>query len=175
MFSFGNSKKNKEIEEQAFLQVGKELREGMRKEALWLKALSESEGLENKAGALYMKFRAKEIMDEIKDASKKVRKFSLSYQETLSVMFDEFYQANAYRGYTERRLAWEASKNVARSLGSMYYHDAFARYTDKFPIEGQDLRLQEEYYKGDPSRKYQEKYNKLIGFVDWMFENGHYK
>jgi len=51
-------------EEKYYELVASELENGMRKKGLWLKALSKSNGDENKANSLYVSFRVQAIKDE---------------------------------------------------------------------------------------------------------------
>lgn len=64
-----NSLHISQLEEQAYEKVATELAENIRKEGLWAKALSVCEGDEAKCKALYMNYRAKQILDELEPQS----------------------------------------------------------------------------------------------------------
>lgn len=51
-------------DEQLYEVVGSELEEGVRKNGLWTKAISQSGGDENKAQAIYIKLRVQSLKDE---------------------------------------------------------------------------------------------------------------
>jgi len=53
------------LEEQLYEQVVQELSNGQRRDGLWAKALANSDGLEEKAKALYIRYRVQSIKDEI--------------------------------------------------------------------------------------------------------------
>lgn len=53
------------LEEQLYEQVVTELSQGQRRDGLWAKALSNSDGIEEKAKALYIRYRVQSIKDEI--------------------------------------------------------------------------------------------------------------
>lgn len=53
------------LEEQLYEQVVQELANGQRRDGLWAKALANSDGLEDKAKALYIRYRVQSIKDEI--------------------------------------------------------------------------------------------------------------
>jgi hypothetical protein len=53
------------LEEQLYEQVVHELGNGQRRDGLWAKALANSDGLEEKAKALYIRYRVQSIKDEI--------------------------------------------------------------------------------------------------------------
>lgn len=58
------------FEEEIYAQVAEELAQGKRKDSLWAKALAESDGIENKAKSLYIKYRVQSIKDEIEVSEK---------------------------------------------------------------------------------------------------------
>lgn len=60
-----NSQHISQLEELAYEKVAAELAENIRKEGLWAKALSICEGDEAKCKALYISYRAKQILDEL--------------------------------------------------------------------------------------------------------------
>lgn len=64
-----NSQNISQQEEQAYEKVALELAENIRKEGLWAKALSVCEGDEAKCKALYISYRAKQILDELQPQS----------------------------------------------------------------------------------------------------------
>lgn len=53
------------LEERFYEQVVKELSQGQRRDGLWAKALSNSEGIEEKEKALYIRYRVQSIKDEV--------------------------------------------------------------------------------------------------------------
>ena len=61
-----NSAANRLIDEKVYEQVVNELSQGVKKSGLWAKALANSEGVEEKAKALYIKYRVQAIKDEVK-------------------------------------------------------------------------------------------------------------
>lgn len=67
-----------QLEEQAYEKVSAELTENIRKEGLWAKALSVCEGDETKCKALYISYRAKQILDELQPQSAPSQSQSLS-------------------------------------------------------------------------------------------------
>lgn len=58
--------KSRIIEEKLYEQVVNELAQGLIREGLWAKALANSEGSEQSAKALYMKYRVQSIKDEVR-------------------------------------------------------------------------------------------------------------
>ncbi|MBA6413399.1 hypothetical protein H2508_09795 [Parahaliea sp. F7430] len=56
---------NRLLEEKLYEQVVQELVSGQRRDGLWAKALANSDGLEGKAKALYVRYRVQSIKDEI--------------------------------------------------------------------------------------------------------------
>lgn len=52
-------------EEQIYEAIAKELQQGIKREGLWAKAITRSEGNDRKAKSLYIEFRAQSIIDEI--------------------------------------------------------------------------------------------------------------
>lgn len=58
------ARQRRALEEQIYEVVATELRDGIRKDGLWLKALSRSKGDEKAADALYVKLRFQSILDE---------------------------------------------------------------------------------------------------------------
>ena len=52
------------LEEQLYEQVVQEISQGQKRDGLWAKALSNSDGIEDKAKALYIKYRVQSIKDE---------------------------------------------------------------------------------------------------------------
>jgi len=55
----------RKIEEALYEAVSKEIADGIRKEGLWAKSLSETEGDETKARALYIRHRVQAMKDDI--------------------------------------------------------------------------------------------------------------
>jgi hypothetical protein len=51
-------------EESLYEKVSQELKQGMRREGLWAKALADSDGVEERVKALYIKYRVQSIKDE---------------------------------------------------------------------------------------------------------------
>ena len=60
-----NSAAARLLEEQLYEQVVNELSNGQKRNGLWAKALANSDGAEEKAKALYIKYRVQSIKDEI--------------------------------------------------------------------------------------------------------------
>ena len=52
-------------EEKIYEKVYEEVASGVKREGLWFKALSESDGEETKAKALYVKLRVRSLIDEL--------------------------------------------------------------------------------------------------------------
>ena len=52
-------------EEKIYEKVYEEVASGVRREGIWFKALSESDGEETKAKALYVKLRVRSLIDEL--------------------------------------------------------------------------------------------------------------
>jgi len=73
-----NSQNISQQEEQAYEKVALELAEDIRKEGLWAKAFSVCEGDEAKCKALYISYRAKQIIDELQPQSDPSRSPTLS-------------------------------------------------------------------------------------------------
>ena len=59
-----NSAAARLLEEQLYEQVVVELSQGKKREGLWAKAMANSDGLEEKAKSLYIKYRVQSIKDE---------------------------------------------------------------------------------------------------------------
>lgn len=53
------------IEEQLYEQVVVELADGVKRQGLWAKAIADSEGHEDKAKSLYIKYRVQSMKDEL--------------------------------------------------------------------------------------------------------------
>lgn len=73
-----NSQHISQLEEQAYEQVAIELADNIRKEGLWAKALSVCEGDEAKCKALYINYRATQILDELRLHSTPIQSQSVS-------------------------------------------------------------------------------------------------
>jgi len=58
------------LDEQIYAQVLSEIENGQRRDGLWAKALAHSDGSNEKAKSLYIKYRADSIRDEIALAAK---------------------------------------------------------------------------------------------------------
>ncbi len=58
------------FEEKIYAQVLEELREGVRRDGLWAKAISDSGAQEEMAKSLYIRYRVQSIIDEIEISSK---------------------------------------------------------------------------------------------------------
>ena len=52
-------------EEKVYEQVYEEVANGIKREGIWFKALSESDGEESKAKGLYVKYRVRSLIDEL--------------------------------------------------------------------------------------------------------------
>jgi hypothetical protein len=61
------------LDEQIYAQVLNEIENGQRRDGLWAKALAHSDGCNEKAKSLYIKYRAESIRDEITLATKDER------------------------------------------------------------------------------------------------------
>ena len=59
-----NSAAARLLEEQLYEQVVVELSQGKKRDGLWAKAMANSDGLEEKAKSLYIKYRVQSIKDE---------------------------------------------------------------------------------------------------------------
>ena len=59
------------FDEQIYAQVLSEIENGQRRDGLWAKALAHSDGSNEKAKSLYIKYRVKSIKDEIILATKR--------------------------------------------------------------------------------------------------------
>lgn len=53
------------LEEQVYAKVVEELSQGLKRDGLWAKALADSHGEEQKAKALYIRYRVQSIFDEM--------------------------------------------------------------------------------------------------------------
>ena len=90
------------LEEQLYEQVVVELSNGKKRDGLWAKAISNSSGVEEKAKALYIKYRVQSIKDEI-EVSKEIQA-------------EENYQAQNAGAIEERRLEKERVLAQQRKL-----------------------------------------------------------
>ena len=59
-----NSAKSRLLEEKLYEQVLEELKNDIRRDGLWAKALAESDGSEERAQSIYIKLRVQSIQDE---------------------------------------------------------------------------------------------------------------
>lgn len=66
MFDALKSEYTKEIEEKAYEEAAEELREGNFKKGMKAKAFSKANGKEEKANAIYIRLRSKQIIKELK-------------------------------------------------------------------------------------------------------------
>ena len=62
------------VEEELYEQVVRELSEGQRRDGLWAKAIAHSDGSEDRAKALYIKYRVQSLRDELEIAADAVNK-----------------------------------------------------------------------------------------------------
>ena len=65
-----------DIDDEVYESIADELKNSKRKEGVWLKALNNSDGNENKALTLYTKYRAKAIQDEITEKNEQAAAFT---------------------------------------------------------------------------------------------------
>ena len=79
-----NSQNISPQEELAYEKVAAELAENIRKEGLWAKALSVCEGDEAKSKALYISYRAQQILNEIQPQSEQKQSSLLSSSHAVS-------------------------------------------------------------------------------------------
>lgn len=79
-----NDAQSRLTEEMVYAQVATEIQNGIRRDGLWAKAISEAELNEDKAKAIYIKLRAQSIFDEIHLAGEqeKLRQASRSESST---------------------------------------------------------------------------------------------
>ena len=59
-------KKEIESEEQAYQKAAEEIENNTYRKGIWAKAFAEAEGVEHRQKALYIKYRAKQLMEEDK-------------------------------------------------------------------------------------------------------------
>ena len=84
MFGKSSTKQSAErlIEEQLYEQVVIELSEGKQRQGLWAKAIADSEGSEEKAKSLYIRYRVQSIKDELSLAEEaRAKKEESEYRE----------------------------------------------------------------------------------------------
>ena len=78
MSIFSKYKTNQAIsrltEEMLYAQVAEEIQNGIRRDGLWAKAISEAELNEDKAKAIYIKLRVQSLIDEMNIAQEKTNK-----------------------------------------------------------------------------------------------------
>jgi hypothetical protein len=98
------------VEEEMYAQVLREIESGVRRDGLWAKALQNSGGNEEKARALYIKYRIRSINDELeirKDLSTPVA--AVPKEQTKQITTDyghELETADASRNESESGTAW---------------------------------------------------------------------
>jgi hypothetical protein len=71
-------------EEKIYEKVYEEVASGVKREGLWFKALSESDGEETKAKALYVKLRVRSLIDELIETEKAQYKEEKRYENKLA-------------------------------------------------------------------------------------------
>lgn len=84
------------LDEQIYAQVLSEIENGQRRDGLWAKALAHSDGSNEKAKSLYIKYRAESIKDEIILATKseEAKKFQKYTQENKNTETPESWNSN---------------------------------------------------------------------------------
>ncbi|MFI8744202.1 hypothetical protein ACIGKL_03465 [Pseudomonas sp. NPDC077186] len=85
------------LDEQIYAQVLSEIENGQRRNGLWAKALAHSDGSNEKAKSLYIKYRADSIRDEIALAAKykETEKDKYHAQENKSTVTPENWSENS--------------------------------------------------------------------------------
>jgi len=90
------------LEEQLYEQVVLELAKGQKRDGLWAKALANSDGLGEKAKALYVQYRVQSIKDEI---------------EITGAVVEEAEKQARTAHVTERKKRIESCESILRSKG----------------------------------------------------------
>ena len=68
-------------EETLYKQVVEELSQGQRRDGLWAKAMADSEGIEDRAKSLYIRYRVQSIQDESESAKASVKRQELHQEQ----------------------------------------------------------------------------------------------
>ena len=68
-------------EETLYKQVVEELSQGQRRDGLWAKAMADSEGIEDRAKSLYIRYRVQSIQDESELAKASVKRQELHQEQ----------------------------------------------------------------------------------------------
>lgn len=128
MFKNNPSEKSAErlVEEQIYAQVVDELSKGQRRDGLWAKALSDSDGDETRAKALYIKYRVQSIVDEtvvLKESQRKEREAQAAEQQALERERQRQYEAQ------RRQQLSRGFKNFLLFLGVLFVPFIFAWFT----------------------------------------------
>ena len=120
-------KKEERLAEEAIYEsISEELKSGVKRDGLWLKALAKAEGEEQKAMALYVELRKQSIIDELQladelDQQAKPNKWT---EETLAPEgFLTEQQYSKKYGLTEqevRRLVWSGQVGFVKKGGINY-------------------------------------------------------
>lgn len=103
------------VEEQLYGHVAQELKRGIRREGLWAKALADSDGNDEKAKALYLKYRVQSIRDESEIES------ALAEQAKSGAHSSEQKPSQQVRPDGQKRTAHESVKRESVSEGSTIY------------------------------------------------------
>ena len=74
------------VEEQLYEQVATELRNGIKRDGLWLKSLEKSNGNEVKAKSIYIKYRIQSLIDEA----------NITHERNLESQAKEYQEAMAH-------------------------------------------------------------------------------
>ena len=89
-------------EEKIYEKVYEEVASGVKREGLWFKALSESDGEETKAKALYVKLRVRSLIDEL-IVTGEIKRSEHKIQQ------DKYKEANLH----DKQLAYKRKRTAA--------------------------------------------------------------
>jgi hypothetical protein len=128
VFKSSRSEKSTErlIEEKIYAQVVNELSQGQKRDGLWGKALADSDGVEDKAKSLYIKYRVQSIIDEMVVAQEEQTKNN----EAEAVKLREIERERQNQLEAQRRQEWGIKfKNFLLFLGVFFIPFIFAWFT----------------------------------------------
>lgn len=97
------------LEESLYLQVAEELAAGHRRDGLWAKAIVNTDGDEQKAKALYIKYRVQSILDEAAvEAEREAEREEIRLQE------EQRQKAKEEQAARQKQTIWKYKSRIDR-------------------------------------------------------------
>ncbi|MEH6550082.1 MAG: hypothetical protein V7744_08870 [Pseudomonadales bacterium] len=110
------------MEEQLYQVVVDELRQGQKREGLWAKAIARSDGSEDKAKSLYLKYRVQSIIDENKVAQV-LAEDAIAKEEEQRMIEKEKIESDEKAEIAKEKHRIKLLKKALRQGGGKYIED----------------------------------------------------